>query len=108
MGVQAVMNAGVVDYVQMTLAAAKPLDAKSLGASKSTTGTAAASTGETGGASSMAATTTSSSTAAVATPIHIYDKKDLNKDGTVTWLEDLQYDLDHPLENTGNRVNLYA
>ena len=51
-------------------------------------------------AASGASSSSSSST--------VYDKKDANKDGTVSAIEELTYDLAHPSAQTGSLVNVTA
>ena len=62
-------------------------------------GTSTASTGSSSNSTSQVNTTQSTSASSSASDSSkIYDPKDLNKDGVVTYAEELQYLLTHPAE----------
>jgi len=103
MSVNAVGNSGGFNIKEVVVqASSKTSASKATAASSATSDTTAAagSSAGSGSASSSAVVSTSSSNTKT------YDNKDLNKDGKVTYQEEIKYDLAHPSEKTDDKETL--
>jgi hypothetical protein len=98
MGIQAIGGSSMVDLTSRAQSAANASANKSAPSAPAKTGGTPPPSG--GGGAKPAGASSTSSTSSSTSSNKIYDKRDLNQDGTVTYEEMMQYALQHSSEES--------
>jgi hypothetical protein len=109
MGIQAISSSTAADPTLLAQAQAAGANAPASGAAQAQKAGGARPAGgppPAGGAGGAKPAASSGSAGGSSSATKVYDKRDSNKDGMVSFMEDLQYSLQHPVDESETEENV--